>query len=154
MLADDLLEQAHHLARREKNKPRQASLRRAVSTGYYALFHLLVAEIVGNWSGKNRSSLARGCEHRRMKEASKKANGAQFRNADKHVVAELKNVASAFIQLQEQRHLADYDYLKKWSRNEVKNLLTVAEGAFKSWKVIRREGIAEDYLIWCLVGRS
>src|SRR5712692_10552870 len=73
MLADDLLEQAYHLALREKNKPRQASLRRAVSTGYYALFHLLVAEIVGNWGGKNRSSLARGCEHRRMKEASKAA---------------------------------------------------------------------------------
>jgi hypothetical protein len=101
-----------------------------------------------------RFNLARGCEHWRMKEASKKANGAQLQTADKHVVAELKNVASAFIQLQEVRHLADYDYLKKWSRTEVKNHLKVAEGAFKSWRVIRREGIAEDYLIWCLVGRS
>jgi len=37
---NDLLEQAKHLAIREKKRPRQASLRRAVSTAYYALFHL------------------------------------------------------------------------------------------------------------------
>lgn len=37
---DDLLEQAVHLARREPGRPRQASLRRAISTAYYALFHL------------------------------------------------------------------------------------------------------------------
>src|SRR5712692_5365690 len=42
--ADDLLEQARHLANREKKRPRQASLRRAVSTAYYALFHLLISE--------------------------------------------------------------------------------------------------------------
>ncbi len=39
---DDLLEQANHLARRERGRPRQASLRRAVSSAYYALFHLLI----------------------------------------------------------------------------------------------------------------
>jgi hypothetical protein len=38
----DLLEQAGHLAKREPKKPRQASLRRAISAAYYALFHLLV----------------------------------------------------------------------------------------------------------------
>jgi len=47
--AKDLLEQANHLARREQRKPKQARLRRAVSTAYYAVFHLLVAEAVGNW---------------------------------------------------------------------------------------------------------
>jgi uncharacterized protein (UPF0332 family) len=45
----DLLEQAKHLANREKKRPRQASLRRAVSTVYYALFHLLVHEATLNW---------------------------------------------------------------------------------------------------------
>jgi uncharacterized protein (UPF0332 family) len=39
---DDLLEQANHLANREPELPRQASLRRAVSAAYYALFHLLI----------------------------------------------------------------------------------------------------------------
>lgn len=43
-LPEDLLEQAGHLARRERKRPRQASLRRAVSAAYYALFHLLTSE--------------------------------------------------------------------------------------------------------------
>ncbi len=42
-LAQDLLEQARHLANREPKRPKQASLRRAVSRAYYALFHLLTA---------------------------------------------------------------------------------------------------------------
>jgi hypothetical protein len=41
-LPDDLLEQAGHLASRERTKPKQASLRRAISVSYYAVFHLLV----------------------------------------------------------------------------------------------------------------
>jgi hypothetical protein len=43
-LAHDLLEQAQHLAKRERGRPRQASLRRAISAAYYALFHLLLEE--------------------------------------------------------------------------------------------------------------
>ena len=42
----DLLRQARHLATREPRRPSQASLRRSVSTAYYALFHLLVDEAV------------------------------------------------------------------------------------------------------------
>ena len=41
-LASDLLAQAKHLAGRERGRPRQASLRRAASAAYYALFHLLL----------------------------------------------------------------------------------------------------------------
>ena len=47
---DDLLEQAYHLANREPESPKQASLRRAISTAYYALFHMLVDEAVGKWT--------------------------------------------------------------------------------------------------------
>ena len=46
---NDLLEQARHLANREPKRPKQASLRRAVSAAYYALFHLLAAETAKNW---------------------------------------------------------------------------------------------------------
>lgn len=48
--ADDLLEQAYHLANLDSGEPKQASLRRAVSTAYYALFHLLIDETVGHWN--------------------------------------------------------------------------------------------------------
>lgn len=42
-LHEQLLSQAEHLARKDRTpNPPQASLRRAVSAAYYALFHLLV----------------------------------------------------------------------------------------------------------------
>ena len=46
--ADDLLELAKHLANLEPVNPRQACMRRAVSTAYYALFHLLISPL--NWA--------------------------------------------------------------------------------------------------------
>lgn len=71
----DLLEQAGHLARKEPKKPRQASLRRAVSTAYYALFHLLIAEatVLLLTKTKNkalRHALARAFRHNTMKRVS------------------------------------------------------------------------------------
>jgi len=43
-LPHDLLAQARLLATKEPRRPKDASLRRAVSTAYYALFHLLTDE--------------------------------------------------------------------------------------------------------------
>ena len=64
---DDLLEQAQHLAQREPKRPKQASLRRAVSTAYYALFHLLITETTRNWRRPaERHTLARMFEHTQM----------------------------------------------------------------------------------------
>jgi len=65
---DDLLEQAHHLANREPKRPKQASLRRAVSSAYYALFHLLAWEVSRNWKRPaERVTLARMLDHSPMK---------------------------------------------------------------------------------------
>jgi len=62
--SDDLLEQAQHLAQREPKRPRQASLRRAVSSAYYALFHLLISETTKNWKRPaERHTLARMFDH-------------------------------------------------------------------------------------------
>ena len=72
-LASDLLEQAYHLARREPKRPRQASLRRAVSTSYYALFHLLISEATLNWrQSSQRAALGRYFQHGSMAKASDK----------------------------------------------------------------------------------
>src|SRR5208282_4642032 len=75
-LANDLLEQAYHLAKREPKRPRQASLRRAVSSSYYALFHLLVSEATRNWKqAHQRPALGRYFEHGKMANASNKQKG-------------------------------------------------------------------------------
>jgi uncharacterized protein (UPF0332 family) len=76
--ADDLLKDARHLAKRGGKHPKQSSLRRAVSTAYYAAFHLLVADFVANWrTPDQRARLGRMFEHRRM-------SGAAFEPSDKH----------------------------------------------------------------------
>ena len=36
---DDLIELAEFIAKRDAGRPKQASLRRAISTAYYAVFH-------------------------------------------------------------------------------------------------------------------
>ena len=59
----ELLELAKHLANGNETH-RQASLRRAVSTAYYALFHLLVSETTLNWKPvETRAALGRLFEH-------------------------------------------------------------------------------------------
>jgi uncharacterized protein (UPF0332 family) len=153
-LAEDLLEQANHLARREKGKPKQASLRRAVSTAYYAVFHLLVAEAVGNWKRSDqRAKLARAFEHGRMKQASIKTRSAKFDGESALAVAGLKTVANAFIRLREFRHEADYDDSLRLARTDVVSWIALASDAFASWSAIRNERIAQDYLLALLIHR-
>jgi uncharacterized protein (UPF0332 family) len=71
-IARDLLAQAHHLAEYEGENPTQAALRRAVSTAYYALFHLLVADAArlcfsGDLSAEARAGVERAFQHGSMK---------------------------------------------------------------------------------------
>ena len=68
---NDLLEQAIGLVHKEPKKPKQASLRRAVSTANYALFHMLISEASANWNRATlRTALGRAFDHSIMKAAS------------------------------------------------------------------------------------
>jgi uncharacterized protein (UPF0332 family) len=125
-------------------------LRRAVSTAYYAMFHLLIDEAVSLWSvERQRSILARTFEHSKMKgicdEVLKtvKSGGT--------IPPELNTVALNFIQLQQHRHTADYDNSKNWSPTDVKNVLTLATEAFSAWHAIRTQDAAKDYLLQLLL---
>lgn len=108
MIDDDLLDLAEHLAQLEPGKPKQTSLRRAVSTAYCAVFHALAdlcaRELVGGskpWSvfkpiyqsldhGAAKKYFERGATQKRLSPA----------------VAQIGNV---FVLLQEERIRADYD---------------------------------------------
>jgi uncharacterized protein (UPF0332 family) len=150
----DLLEQANYLARRERRKPKQASLRRAVSTAYYALFHLLIAEAVGNWKRTDqRTKLARTFEHGRMKQASIKTVKEEFSGQSAQTVMDLQKVADAFIRLQDFRHKADYDNTFTLTHTEALRQIALASDAFASWSAIRKEKIAQDYLLALLIHR-
>ena len=81
----DLLEQAVRLAKLDAKKPKQANLRRAISSAYYALFHLLVDEAcrvqIGALHNQApfRQVLGRAFAHGVMKEACKSFGGGTLK---------------------------------------------------------------------------
>jgi hypothetical protein len=159
-IQDDLLEQAGHLARREPRRPKQASLRRAVSAAYYALFHLLIDETTRNWKHvAQRSELGRSIDHGRLKKACEKrrallndrlkGNPPPCRDLD--IVRHLHAVTDTVIKLQQDRHTADYDNSARWSRTGVQAKIDSAAAAFASWKDIRHERTAQEFLVTLLL---
>jgi hypothetical protein len=148
-LAVDLLKQAFLLLNKESKKPTQASLRRAVSTAYYALFHLLIQEASSNWSrADTRDYLARAFEHKTMKDASTRAENATYdASVPPQVASKLRSVARAFRELQMQRHLADYSNATKWDRIKASAKVNQSKTAFSDWKAIRNEYVAQRYLV-------
>jgi hypothetical protein len=80
-------------------------------------------------------------DHSKMKQA-------KFQSANPTPVEEdLKTVIDAFAQLQEDRYTADYDVGTNWSPKGVENTLAIADEAFKAWRIVRKEKIAQDHLL-------
>jgi hypothetical protein len=69
------------------------------------------------------------------------------------VVAHLKEVGRAFVEIQDARHLADYDDSTHWSRTNTLKAVDHARQAFDAWRIIRGDKIAQDYLLQLLVQR-
>ena len=151
--AEDLLKQAFLLLNKDSKNPTQASLRRSVSTAYYALFHLLIQEASANWSrAETRDYLARAFDHRTMKQACTWAENATYdatydATLSPQVITKLRSVARAFRELQLQRHLADYSNATKWDRIKASAKVDQAKTAFHDWKSIRDEFVAQKYLV-------
>ena len=153
----DLLRQARQLAVREPRRPLQASLRRATSASYYALFHLLVDEATNRMlPGVDRASL-RGCLARAFHHSDMKRVAQQFSSGgvSPRLAAGLNNlelqpdligVAAAFVDLQQARHEADYDTARRFTRKEVLDLVDRTEQAFRDWNCVRRSAQADTFL--------
>jgi hypothetical protein len=76
----DLLGQAEHLVELDPKRPKQANLRRAVSSAYYALFHLLVEEAAASLVVDRdlRRLVRRAFDHAEMKDAAKAFGSASL----------------------------------------------------------------------------
>ena len=159
-LHDDLLEQAEHLAQRDRTRPKQASLRRAISAAYYALFHLLVREAtVVLVSDKNlRQLVPRAFDHSEMKQACRPFAAGTLPDHLKTVSTtatvpdDLKAVAEAFIELQQRRHEADYNVSHTFSRPTTLALVQQIRAAFEAWQRVREQQIATVFLVNLLLG--
>jgi uncharacterized protein (UPF0332 family) len=152
--ADDLLEQAYHLANKDE-LPLQASLRRAVSTAYYALFHLLIDEVSSKWAvERQRSAIGRTFEHEAMRKVCKDYIKNFYSAGMPESGIQLKNVAEAFTTLQGKRHTADYDVSFNWSRTNAVAQIDLASAAFDDWRAISTQESAQDYLLNLFLPRA
>jgi hypothetical protein len=162
-LHHDLLEQARHLANRESRRPRQASLRRAVSAAYYALFHLLAADgaaiMTKGGALALRAQVQRAFAHGDMKRVCQQFVGGGLPEPMRSLVCwplepGLMSVAKTFIRLQEERHTADYDVRHPFDRVTVLDLVDIARTAFADWAVVRLTPNAGVFLTALLLNRQ
>ena len=146
-LSQDLIAQARTLAMLEAGRPKQASLRRAISTAYYGLFHFLIEEatilVVGTGpvEERNRQLVGRAFVHGKMKALCKEFTKAAptdilqpfFKSARAASKTSMAAVAQTFIDLQDERHSADYDLAVSFSRTAAKNSHQRAQDAVSEW---------------------
>ncbi len=161
-LSLDLLEQARHLLHREPRRPRQASLRRSVSSAYYALFHLLVHDSAASIAGMRTPALhalvARAHQHGELREVCGEFARGQWPRSLRTLAAappdlRLRQVALVFGELQDARHQADYNLTYSFRRTEAERLVRRVEQAFSDWKIIRRTEEARLFLLALLFNK-
>jgi hypothetical protein len=152
-LHHDLIEQAHHLALREPGKPRQASLRRAISTAYYSLFHFLLHEATNRLFPARPAALreraSRAFTHFEAKsvcEIFAREKGGIKGLTDDALERQLVEIAATFIRLQEARQWADYDLMQTFDRVQVVGYVDQARLAMTKWKMIRNSANANVFL--------
>ncbi len=157
------LKQAQFLARKNPQKPTQASLRRSVSAPYYALFRFQVNDATRPMFPSSahhplRNSLARasplGHETDRRGihqdvDTPKLASGLN----NQPVQQELVDVATAFVQLHEACNDANYNRALRFTLWEAPDLADQADQAFRDWSQVRGSFRAEAFLTSLLAYR-
>jgi hypothetical protein len=163
----DLLDQARALTKRDKTKPKQVNLRRAVSSAYYALFHFLVEEscrtILGtqNDSRAYRDVLARAFDHSSMKQACASFEGGTLPTSVLKglpspflIEADLQQVAATFVEAQEKRHLADYDRSERFARKDVEGFVEQVQSAMDKYAVLSDANVRRFFLTCLLTWKT
>lgn len=155
-LAADLLDQAQHLASMDRGKPRQASLRRAISAAYYSLFHLIIDEAVRYLvpAAGLRAAVARTFEHKDVKSAARTISEIQrgsspwlANHVRQPVSTALASVCDTLVELHDQRHAADYDLSATFTRGVVNSKLAMAVSAHGNWSRERRSHNARVFML-------
>jgi hypothetical protein len=132
-VSNDLITTARRLAQANANRPRQADLRRAVSTAYCALFHVLARHcadlFIGLRGRRNEPAWAhvyRALEHGFARNACQQV-------ANLGLPIGLVIFAESFVALQKERNRADYDPVARYTRAETMALIANAEKAIASF---------------------
>ena len=148
MNPDDLIRIAESLASgRAGNllgRPRQAELRRAVSTAYYALFHTLAnhcADLLVGTKSSDRSDQAwrqtyRSIEHGEVK---RRYTDRRTRRVLQQFPTEIQDFVGQFVRMQELRHWADYDPFEYHPRSSVLQLIEETKTSIAQFNEVDRK---------------
>jgi hypothetical protein len=144
---DHLFDQADQLATPPANgAPRQANLRRAVSTAYYALFHGILTEVSDQIVGRGQRNSAqyalvyRSIQHRHLIDLCENIVKEKVPDKYKPFVPDggfgpdLLAVAKTFADLQEKRESADYDPLYRITASEAALTSRGGRTALEHWR--------------------
>jgi len=63
-------------------------------------------------------------------------------------LAPLKDVAQTFSELQQKRHIADYDSSTVWTKANAETWVEQADTAFKNWRSVQSLPQAQDFLLY------
>ena len=136
-LASGFIRTAKRLVPASAKRPTQANLRRAISTSYYAVFHALAKTSADSLVGATKSKrpnkawveVYRGLSHGPCHTACKKAKNISFPPA-------IHDFSDAFIQLQEARHLVDYDPMVRPNKEQALFYVRLAENSIEALKSV------------------
>ena len=96
--------------------------------------------------------VARAFVHAEMKKVAQQFSGGTVSEKlrpgmnGQAVQAELARVAATFVDLQQARHEADYDTIRRFTRQDVIDLVDRADQAFGDWRIVRRSIQADVFL--------
>jgi hypothetical protein len=122
------------------------------------LFHLLIDDASQRWNGSAAAMTAieRGFTHGLMKSSSEQFRSPRWldwHGTSRMVPPGLQRVARSFVNLQQQRHSADYNNYRRWTFSEVLDVIDDTEAAFQDWSSVRMDPVAGDYLLSMLLGK-
>ena len=115
-----------------RGRPQQARLRRAISTAYYAMFHALAESNANSLIGSS-SDLRNSAEWTRTYRAINHgtARAQMGHSATDRFPDPISDFAETFVDLQTQRHDADYNPRVAFTRSETTTAIGRAEDAIK-----------------------
>jgi len=143
---EHLFEQAESLVDARSGRPRQADVRRAISTAYYGLFHAIITAAADLYVGKasrdtSRYGLVyRSVNHDWLRDLCKEVQKPTLTNRFKPYAppdgfgANIVAFAIAACELQQKRHAADYDVMIKVNRSDADFAIRAARAALKRFE--------------------
>ena len=140
MNPDHMIEMAMRLATGaasgRRGRPRQADLRLAVRTAYYALFHALALACANALAGASPATRDQSAWRRayRALEHGYAKNQCNNKSAMSDFPEDIQNFGSLFVYMQDRRHSADYDPIESFMRIDVIQRIESVEDALTRFR--------------------